>query len=542
MLTSALALALILSQSAPLARREALLFAKCPRQAGEYTGSFTGQVVLQRDFLGSDDVRRSVEQQLRYLWGHYRNDPDAHRTMQVSLSAEPPEIEIVSQRAGRYGLDLELAYPTRDPRLAIDDPYTRRAVARGRVRAGDPAVIVDYRIRFKAAICGREQDPPAAARVPLPRDPWLAYWHVSRDKHRPLRYFASRAVTNPCADDDWADLPHPFYYWYDWEPTRHGPDDDGRTFDCRQWLHAGRDFDFHDLKLERTRAASHDFSRLRTQLGTGPLTATVLVGAVDHAVTSLELPRWQALLGEGQGEALAARTASARKAWEGGPPRESGTGAYLDLLGELAGGLMKVERHAARVEDGYLVTEVSGRLARSGRPLRVRVWLGMTDIFGPTPPRHWRILQKALVEDQLVVYWGHAGIGENFRLAQIEQHLGLGHAEMSAQLRRAPLLLVAFLSCYSYMYFGQDLLAAGAERADGTYFVFTGIGKARHEAGPLAVLDLVDRVVEPANPAARIDDLPRLGDDELWLVKEVAGGAGSGAAGISPTKSQRPPQ
>jgi hypothetical protein len=230
------------------------------------------------------------------------------------------------------------------------------------------------------------------------------------------------------------------------------------------------------------------------------------------------------------------------KTWQEKPPRESGTGAYLALLGELAGEMMKVERHATTVDDGYLVTEVSGRLARSGRRLRVRVWLGMTDIFGPTPPRHWRILQKALVEDQMVVYWGHAGIGENFRLAQIEQHLGLSHAEMSAQLRRAPLRLVAFLSCYSYMYFGQDLLAAGAERADGTYFVFTAIGKARHEAGPLAVLDLVDRVVEPGNREARIADLPRLGDDELWLVKEVAGGTLSGAAGISPTKNAPPRQ
>jgi hypothetical protein len=66
------------------------------------------------------------------------------------------------------------------------------------------------------------------------------------------------------------------------------------------------------------------------------------------------------------------------------------------------------------------------------------------------------------------------------------------------------------------MYFGQDLLQAGAE-GNGGYFVFTGMESSKHEAGPLAVLDLVDRVlVDP-----RVSKLPRLGDDEFWLIKEV---------------------
>jgi hypothetical protein len=528
MLSGALALTLLFAQTptAPT-RREDLLFANCPRQAGEYSGSFRGRVVLHKELLAGDDPRTSIEHQLRYLWGHYRNDASAHAALQVVLSAEPPEIHIVSRKEVPYGLSLALPYPTKDPRLAIDDAYTRRAVARGQVKAGDAAWLVEYEIRFKTAVCGRGQDPPPVARVPLPRDPWLAYWHVPRDKHRPLSYFVSREITNPCADDDFADLPHPFYYWYDWLPTRHGPDDDGHPFDCRQWLHAGRDYDFFDVKLDRVADASRDVSRLRAQLGQGELTATIMVGAVDHGVKDLDPARWRALLGESSAGELPARATSALVDWDARPPHEPGTRSYLGLLEELRG-VMNIDRHTAAVDDGYLVTEVRGHLKRSGRAARVRVWLGMTDVFGPLPPRHWRILRRALAEDQIVVYWGHAGIGENFRLAQIEQHLGLSHAQMSAELRGSPLRLVAFLSCYSYMYFGQDLLDAGAERSTGTYFIFTGIGKARHEAGPLAVLDLVDRVVQPDNREGRIDRLPMLGDDEFWLLKEVTGPATKG--------------
>jgi hypothetical protein len=525
MLPGALALSLLLAGPAP-ARQERLLFANCPRQAGEYAGSFRGRVVLQRDFLGQDDVRASIEQQLKYLWGHYRNDADAHRAMQLVLSAEPPRIEILSRSVGPYGRDLALPYPTKDPRLALDDPYTRRAVARGRVQSDDPAVIVEYQIRFKAALCGRQQDPPALARVPLPPDPWLAYWHVPADKHRPLAYFGRRAVTNPCADDDWADLPHPFYYWYDWQPRRHGPDLDGRRFDCREWLHAGPDFRFFDVSFQRLSAGTGALGGLRAQLA-GPLTATIVIGAVDHAVAALELPRFRSLLGaSAQGE-LPARATTALEAWSEAPPHEPGTRAYLEVLEELRQ-VMNVERHAATIEEGALVTEVSGRLKSSGRALRVRLWLGPTDMFGPVPPLHWQTLRRALAEDQIIVYWGHAGIGENFRLAQIEKHVGLSHAQMSAELRRAPLRLVAFLSCYSYMYFGQDLLDAGAERESGAYFLFTGIGKARHEGGPLAVLELVDRVLQADNPGGRLAAFPRLGDDEFWLLKEVRGAAAPG--------------
>ncbi len=444
--------------------------------------------------------------------------------MQLSLSAEPPEIQILSQKQVPYGRELALPYDTKEERLKLDDPYTIKATARGLVHAGDPALLVEYQIRFKLALCGRGQDPPSTVRVPLPPDPWLAYWYVPKRNHRPLRYHNERATTNPCADDDFADLPHPFYYWYDWLPTRHGPDDDGHSFDCRKWMKVGIDYDYFDVSLQRISAASRDFSLLRKQLAatTGELTATIVVGVVDHSATELGLERWRDLIGSDDHASLSERATATLDRWRTSRPKESGTGSFLTALTELRG-VMNIDRHSSAVDDGYLMVEVHGRLKLSGRPIRARLWLGMTDIFGPQPPRQWRILERGLAEDQLVIYFGHSGIGENFRLAQIEKHLGLSHEKISDELRASPLRLVAFLSCYSIMYFGQDLLDAGAQRENGAYFVFTGMEHSTHEAGPLAVLDLVDRVLAPDNPTGRIDRLPLLGDDEFWLVKEVAG-------------------
>src|SRR5207247_1003866 len=131
---------------------------------------------------------------------------------------------------------------------------------------------------------------------------------------------------------------------------------------------------------------------------------------VDHAVTDLEVARWQALLGEGGAGQLPARATAALGRWDAGPLREPGTRSYLELLRAL-GEVMAIERHRTTAEGGALVTEVSGKLTQSGRPVRVRLWLGLTDLFGPRPPAHWPALRRALAEDQIVVYWGHAGIG-----------------------------------------------------------------------------------------------------------------------------------
>jgi hypothetical protein len=505
-------------------RHESLLYASCARVAGEYLGTLRGKVLLHEDFLGGDEalVRTSIAHQLRYLWGHYRNDAEAHAQLQLTLSAEEPQIEITSSRKLPYGRALALPYPTKEARLQLDDAYNLRAVARGQVAASDPARLVEYTARVRLAICGRDIDPPTKVRVPLPQDPWLAFWYVPAALHRPLRYHQDRAVTNPCADNDFADLPHPFYYWYDWLPTRHGPDDDGASFDCRSWLRAGDQYDFYDLTLEPLGTPTRDLSRLRAQLSGERLTATVIVGAVDHKALDLAAGYWQTQLGSARDASLPDRARAALRRFERAPVREAGTRNFLQVLDQLRT-VMKISGHETRTDEDSLLVEARGSLRGSKRPIRVRFWLGLTDVFGPRPPTHWRVLRRALADDQIIVYWGHSGIGENLRLQQIERNLGLSHAIVAGELRRSPLRLVAILSCYSYMYFGQDLLAAGAERSDGAYFLFTGTEAARNEAGPLGVLGLVDLILRPENQRARVDRVPRLEDDEVWLLKEVAG-------------------
>ncbi len=519
------------AQAAPAAR-ETLLYAHCPKDAGEYVGTLKGRVRLERAFLDpaiyeADSIRAAVDHQIKYMWGYYHNEPELRRSYRMVLSSEPFDLEVKSRREVPYGRDLSLAWnPGPDPQLKIEDAYTARAVARGFTHKNDPALEIEYVARIKLAVCGRTADPQATLSGPLPADPWLAYWYLDKANHRPLTYFDSRAITNPCADDDFSDLPHPIYYWYDWLPSRHGPDADGHAFDCRAWLKAGVDFDEFSVVLERTGHAQGNFVGLRKALladgEKAPIRATVLFGQIDHAVANLELGKWRDRIGDGATpELFAAHAHAAHQAWSRDNVREHGTGMFLKTL-DAIDPIMKVEKFSSMVEDGYLVVVATGELRRSKQPIRLRAIFGITDVLGPKPPAHWRYLQKALTEDQIVVYWGHSGVGENFRLEQIEKHLAIPHERFARELTKSPVRLLAFISCYSYMYFGRDLLRAAAERLAGGVFVFTGTGPTSNNDGPLPVLDLIDRVLAPKNSNGHIDRLSHLSDDEFWIIKEVS--------------------
>jgi len=500
---------------------------ECKRAAGEYHGTVHGRVTLDRLFLdGSrsedEQVKEAVRQQIRYLWGWYRNDAATHAGVQMVLSAEPMRVDF-DKHEGRYGRALSLAYPTKQARLQIDDPYTLRAVTRGETRWDDPALIADYTATVTVAVCGRGKDPGRELQGPVPRDPWLAYWLVPAERHRPITFFGTTEVTNPCADDDFADLPHPFYLWYDWLPTRHGLDSAGKPFDCRRWLTPHGDFDtvtMHLLPVRQTGGPpslwpASDLSVVADAFGDGPVTMTLIFGILDHDAkdpNAIDLAGWQARL---DGGTLAAKVKAARSVWRALPHRERGTGMLLQFLDEI-GEVAAVTGHDSALEADLLRVTVRGKLRRSGRPMRLQIFLGMTDVFGPKPPHHWVALRRGLVEDQAVFYWGHSGIGENVRLGQIAKNLKLDEKKLAADIGKGPLRVVAFQSCYSYMYFGQDfqdLIGPDPRRL----FVFTGTAPVKVDHGPLPLVAFVDDLLTDRRAPAH---LRWVGDDEFWILKQ----------------------
>ena len=50
------------SLAAAAPRNESLVFANCPRESGEYVGSFRARIRLHKEFLGDGKIEDSIEQ------------------------------------------------------------------------------------------------------------------------------------------------------------------------------------------------------------------------------------------------------------------------------------------------------------------------------------------------------------------------------------------------------------------------------------------------------------------------------------------------
>jgi hypothetical protein len=184
--------------------------------------------------------------------------------------------------------------------------------------------------------------------------------------------------------------------------------------------------------------------------------------------------------------------------------------------------VVRVDGGRVRLEGDYLRADIEGVLRGSQRGLHLAAFVGLTDLFGPTPPGHWALLGRALEQDEIVVYAGHSGIGENFRLARIQQNLRQPAEAWRTAFAGAPYQIIAFLSCYSYMYFGQDLVAAAGQTSAGREFVYTGTDFTRGDRGGLAILDLVDQLLAGApRPSLRFVE-----PADFLMVKRVDGGDG----------------
>ncbi len=513
---------LLLLIAAPLAaaeRRDVLHVATCPQQAAEYLATVRDTVVLDRQFFDpkqpeEPQIREGIRQQLKYFWGWFRTHKETYAQQHIVVGAEEPEIWIVGQRTVPYGRDLVVDWHETAPEMQIADPYTRRAVQRGVTRRDDGAVEVQYEARFPLAMCGQPRPEHSTLAFALPRDPWLMHWLVPRRDHRLVRYNADQAVTNPCVDDDYADLPHPFYYWYDWLPERHGRDAEGKPFDCRNLLKPGVDYFARTAALTRVTTPLNRLDALRQRLGVAdrPLQATVVIGVLEHEWPHFDYPALAAALGSGTTD-LAQKALAARK---GSKPHEYGESILLKLLADLPS-VITPTRYRASVQGDYLRVDVDGTLDRSGRALKLHAFVGVTDVLGPTPPHHWPILRAGLKSDDIVVYAGHSGVGENFRLQRILADAKLSAADFAKEFKEAPFQLIAFLSCYSYMYFGRDLEAA-AQHAAGRAFVYTGSPYSKGDRGTLAILDLVDQALAKGTQPLTLHNVA---DEDFLLLKEV---------------------
>ncbi|HEY8378163.1 MAG TPA: hypothetical protein VIK91_16825, partial [Nannocystis sp.] len=411
-----------------------LAWAVCAGLADDLDLVATGELRLHRDLLPPggltpEFVRDAVALQLRQAFAGSHNDPHARITL--TPDGPPHTVELLATAEVAYGLDITLDWPN-DPELRPESAYVRRALERGRLAAGDPALAVRWCAPLRAARCARDSAHSNLDTLPVPHDPYLLYWTIDAAERIEHTYHGKRVVSFPCAASDIADYAHPEYLWYFWQPR-----------DCPQFQNSPHKLGEITLQIVRTRPPSGDLKSWRDRLAAAihgrPLRIALVFGYLNHHVPRPDLAAVRAALRSGTSDR----------------PFEWGTHEFLRFVAQrhelLASHTLTVP------DDGPDPTaEIRGILRRSGRPVELAVTLTDADYLAPAsyPARHAPLLLAALRDADAILYAGHSGLGHNFSRLRLEEHAGADR--VAEVLAASPTRLIAFIGCYTYSYFGDD--------------------------------------------------------------------------------------
>jgi hypothetical protein len=502
--------------STALAGSYDLSYVGCSAKSGETSLELKGEVVLDQEFLKSaselsdEEINDAIHLQLRYLIAQLRV-PSSTQTPRIIGSESKIQINNIEKEATTYGLDRTVD-DLKHPDYKTDDKYQLKAIARGYAKSSDHAWRIKYRAQIFAAIC--EASSTRSVFSNLPYDPYLFYWAVRPEDRRTIQWRKSIWKVNPCADSEVADLPHPLYFWYFADPEQTGRDKEDRWFDCRKLLSVNRDY-FHASVSIGDTAPPQPANALRFDRipSSRPLTAIVIFGVIDPNQKVFPVDRLVKRLPTKPGSfemGSFLESTGWKSVMTNSKDRDRGSIYFSRFLTTLASSLTESKwSELPNKEPGSALILLTGKLPRSHADVRLRILFGPTDVFGKSDPVHWKEVLRGITEDDWIIYNGHSGLGHNLSLADLANGTGKSLTEISKAAKRTAYQLVAYLSCFTYSYFGDELLDSGPRDLVLTGSEFTS------ERGPLGLLDIYDRYRETNGrklPSVEQDGLIRSAD------------------------------
>ena len=485
----------------------------CRSQSGEGPLEFSGSLLLHRAFLPRANqervFREAIREQLKFLTGYFENDVNREET-KIFLSSREPEIEILARQTTEYGLALSL-----DPLPHSNIPYVEAALARGLTKITDPAWRIFYRAKVMVSFCAEPSAGPLLATLSLPMDPYLAPWLVAKEARRKLEFHGAKTLANPCASPAIAALPFTQYYWWVYDPAAKGTDADGRAFDCSTLLKPDVALGTFFVKMRPAQFLPPQKLGAPLLSQKGPLRVTLIFGPTQYLFSAEPEVRaaYAALSRPRALESLSAYLDQVRPAEQHLHPEAFRFLRFLSGLAET----VHLDRQETVQEKSHLRLAWTGHLKDSKRELRIRIYFGGTDNTPGAAAEHWPFVLEALAQDDILLYFGRAGLGLNMSLQQLSESLKIPPAKLRKALAAKRYQLVSVIAPHAYTFFGSDLVDARKklgkkQRTD--LLLATTFGKPDFFLGLFSYLDAR---LSGRNPGWAEWAAPRLDQDEMFF-------------------------
>ena len=351
-------------------------------------------------------------------------------------------VKVLGKSKSTYGRNLKLAPFLEKP----TDLLFGNALQMTDLEPQDQVLRVEYQMEIDAIACGTF--PENKVKVVVPLDPLLIYSQAF-----PKSGWAEHPKTGkkiyPCAARTQFYTPIPEKLWYSWDPDAEYADVKGKLIRCRDFVHLDQEIREESVAYQVTQSGSIlSPPEIRQTLlrqhakARAPLHASILIGTlVSHP--SQELIRKMNTLFE-KGTTLSAKVSDTKLGLRKMRDLVDVSSVVLfDTLNDVAE-LIKVDALVFEPRSSHFELKIQGRLKVNQQKLVLRIYWGNTGFEQGASSPHWSALLSAYRSDDILIYSGHSGMGENLSRAQAERFLA-GKDNLELAPRKS--LAIAVNSC-----------------------------------------------------------------------------------------------
>lgn len=408
---------------------------------------FEAEVVLAERFLtlplSSELVTEAAQMQLRYLFGYFNLNKES-KQKRIFLTSKVPEIKIVSQKSSAYPESLII------DNYWHDEPwnaYLKQAFEKLKLKREEKAVSIKYQAVISAITCGPLYD--KKIKITLPKDPYLAYWAVAYRSFIDTKFRSSRAIVNPCADAELAEIKKVKWFWYTWSPANKNCEASISQSRFYNTVYAQVTTDVAQTKVRP------DFFPIQNEYEVSLVFGTLYNDSIDQTMGFLKKNLTE--------KNIYSVHAPWRKLDRVNPFQETTLLGLTYFFKELPGLMVVKQTKIEWFDDRSFQVLVSGTQS-NGKKINLKVYYGMTSIDFRQSPSYIQFALNAFKTSDFVFYTGHAGMGKNFSLAFLAEKSGQSLADIQQLVSTKRNQGFVIVSCYSNIYFGEDIMQARRER------------------------------------------------------------------------------
>ena len=341
------------------------------------------------------------------------------------------------------------------------DPYIHFLLNSKKQKTG--FIQIEYEVELVLMICVQENTTLQEIQseleiVPIPKDPYLGFW-INSEKERTVRSLnpSLHGPVGLCLSNDFLIYgTSPENAWFYWEPVSRATNSICQISQS----HLITFFKTSDLVLQPLQSQP----TRKYQEVTQSVDATLVFGIVDSKnlspasdLVARELKLIQSTFKSCEKTISAECITIWSETIKSYLPADADIG-YISLLYVLkfSGTLIKnIKLSIIHQGSNFFEIKLSGFAKLNSLPVTIQIYHGPTSVYDkPAAPTYfWDLVLKSLYEADAFFYFGHAGIGQNLKLATIIEH----HQKNQNYRKRNSDLFMGIFNCEGFSYFGYDL-------------------------------------------------------------------------------------